>query len=75
MKRRISENDHRAKGISRMPKRSREHEKQIRALYLDLPPEALVVERVGVAFVDRLDSDPTSRECSARAQTGLFKRS
>jgi hypothetical protein len=36
-----------------MPKRSREHEKQIRALYLDLPPEALVVERVGVnAVVD-----------------------
>lgn len=36
-----------------MPKRSRAHEKQVRALYLDLAPEALVVERVGVnAVVD-----------------------
>ena len=36
-----------------MPKRLRKHEKQVRALYLDLPPEALVVERVGVnAVVD-----------------------
>ena len=32
---------------------SRKHEKQVRALYLDLSPEALVVERVGVnAVVD-----------------------
>ena len=36
-----------------MPKPSRKHEKQVRALYLDLPPEALLVERVGVnAVVD-----------------------
>jgi hypothetical protein len=36
-----------------MPKRSRKYEKQVRALYLDLPPEDLVVERVGVnAVVD-----------------------
>lgn len=36
-----------------MPNRSRRHEKQVRALYLDLPPEALMAERVGVnAVVD-----------------------
>jgi hypothetical protein len=51
MKRRISENAHRTKGISRMKKRSRKHEKQVRALYLDLPPEALVGARVGVNAV------------------------
>ena len=36
-----------------MPKRSRKHEKQVRALYLDLPPETLMAKRVGVnAVVD-----------------------